>query len=46
MEQLILDFQTLVKNNRKIISIVLISVYLLYSYPDIKQGIIDGWMNK
>jgi len=46
MEQLILDFQTLVKNIRKIISIVLISVYLLYSYPDMKQGIIDGWMNK
>jgi hypothetical protein len=46
MKQLILDFQTLVKNNWKIISIVVISVYLLYSYPDIKQGIIDGWMNK
>lgn len=43
MKQLILDFQTLVKNNWKIISIVVISVYLLYSYPDIKQGIVDGW---
>jgi hypothetical protein len=46
MKQLILDFQTLVKNNWKIISIVVISVYLLYSYPDIKQGIVDGWIGK
>jgi hypothetical protein len=38
-----LDFQNLFKNNWKIISIVVISVYLLYSYPDIKQGIVDGW---
>jgi hypothetical protein len=45
MKQLMLDFQSLLKNNWKIISIVVISVYLLYSYPDIKQGIVDGWMN-
>jgi hypothetical protein len=45
MKQLMLDFQNLLKNNWKIISIVVISVYLLYSYPDIKQGIVDGWMN-
>jgi hypothetical protein len=45
MKQLMLDFQNLFKNNWKIISIVVISVYLLYSYPDIKQGIVDGWMN-
>jgi len=43
MKQLILDFQNLFKNNWKIISIIVISVYLLYSYPDIKQGIMDGW---
>ena len=42
MKQLMLDFQNLFKNNWKIISIVVISVYLLYSYPDIKQGIVDG----
>jgi hypothetical protein len=45
MKQLMWDFQNLFKNNWKIISIVVISVYLLYSYPDIKQGIVDGWMN-
>ena len=43
MKQLIFDFQNLFKNNWKIISIIVISVYLLYSYPDIKQGIMDGW---
>jgi hypothetical protein len=43
MKQLILDFQNLFKNNWKIILIIVISVNLLYSYPDIKQGIMDGW---
>jgi hypothetical protein len=46
MKQLMLDFQILLKNNWKIISIVVISVYLLYSYPDIKQGILDGWIGR
>jgi hypothetical protein len=44
MKQLILDFQNLFKNNWKVISIIVITVYLLYSYPDIKQGIVDGWI--
>ncbi len=39
-----LDFQNLFKNNWKVISIIVITVYLLYSYPDIKQGIVDGWI--
>jgi hypothetical protein len=43
MKQLIFDFQNLFKNNWKIISIIIVSVYLFYSYPDIKQGIMDGW---
>ena len=46
MKQLMLDFQILFKNNWKIISIVVISVYLLYSYPDLKQGIVDGWIGR
>jgi hypothetical protein len=46
MKQLMFDFQNLFINNWKIISIVVISVYLLYSYPDIKQGIVDGWMGR
>jgi hypothetical protein len=44
MKQLLLDFQNLFKNNWKVISIIVITVYLLYSYPDIKQGIVDGWI--
>lgn len=44
MKQLILDFQNLFKNNWKVISIIVITVYLLYSYPDMKQGIVDGWI--
>jgi hypothetical protein len=46
MKQLLLDFQILFKNNWKVILIIVISVYLLYSYPDIKQGVLDSWMNK
>jgi hypothetical protein len=46
MKQLMLDFQILFKKHQKVISIVVISVYLLYSYPDIKQGIVDGWGEK
>ena len=41
-----LDFQILFKKHWKVISIIVISVYLLNSYPDIKQGILDGWMEK
>lgn len=46
MKQLMLDFQILFKNNWKVISIIVITIYLLYSYPDIKQGIMDGWGEK
>ncbi len=41
-----LDFQILFKKHWKVILIIFISVYLLYSYPDIKQGISEGWMEK
>ena len=41
-----LDFQILFKNNWKVISIIVITIYLLYSYPDIKQGIMDGWIGR
>ena len=46
MKQLMLDFQILFKNNWKVISIIVITIYLLYSYPDVKQGLIDGWLGK
>ena len=46
MKQLFADFQILFKNHWKKISVIVISVYLLYSYPDVKQGLIDGWLGK
>jgi len=46
MKQLILDFQNLFKNNWKVISIIVITFYILYSYTDIKQGILDGWIGR
>jgi len=27
----------------KVIALIAIVVYLIFSYPEIKQGIIDGW---
>ncbi len=46
MKQLFADFEILFKNHWKMISVIVISVYLLYSYPDVKQGFIDGWLGK
>jgi hypothetical protein len=46
MKKLISDVQFLFKKHWKVISIIVISVFLLYSYPDIKQGIVDGWGEK
>jgi hypothetical protein len=46
MQQLITDFKILIKNNWKFILMIAVVLYLLNSYQDIKQGIIDGWANK
>jgi hypothetical protein len=46
MQKLIADLKTLLSSNWKVILLIAIIVYLIFSYPDIKQGIIDGWMNK
>ena len=43
MQKLIADLKTLLSNNWKVIAQIAIVVYLIFSYPDIKQGIIDGW---
>jgi hypothetical protein len=43
VQKLIADFKTLLSNNWKVIALIAIVVYLIFSYPDIKQGIIDGW---
>jgi hypothetical protein len=46
MQKLIADLKTLISNNWKIILLIVVVVYLISYYPDIKQGIIDGLMNK
>ena len=46
MKKLMLDFQILFKKHWKVISVIVISVYLLYSYPDVKQGLMDGWIGR
>jgi hypothetical protein len=43
MQKLIADLKTLLSSNWKVILLIAIIVYLIFSYPDIKQGIIDGW---
>jgi hypothetical protein len=46
MQKLIADLKTLISSNWKVILLIAIIVYLIFSYPDIKQGIIDGWMGR
>jgi hypothetical protein len=35
----------LIKHNRTLL-VAAIILYTLYSWPDIKQGILDGWFGK
>lgn len=46
MNQLINDLKTLLKNNWKTIALIVIIIWLITSYTDIKSGIIDGWNGK
>ena len=46
MNQLINDLKTLIKNNWKTIALIVIIIWLVTSYTDIKSGIIDGWNGK
>jgi hypothetical protein len=46
MQKLIADLKTLISSNWKVILRIAIIVYLIFSYPEIKQGIIDGWVDK
>ena len=46
MNQFISDLKTLVKNNWKIIIIIVAVLFLISNYTDIKSGIIDGWNNR
>ena len=46
MNQLISDFKTLLKNNWKILLIILLIVLFVSNYTEIKSGIVDGWNSK
>jgi transcriptional regulator with XRE-family HTH domain len=43
MNQLISDLKTGIKNNWKIILLVVLVIYLISNYTDFKAGIVDGW---
>jgi transcriptional regulator with XRE-family HTH domain len=43
MNQLLNDLKTLVKNNWKIILLIIAIVFFISNYTDIKSGILDGW---
>ncbi len=43
MNQFINDLKTLVKNNWKIILLIIAIVFFISNYTDIKSGILDGW---
>jgi transcriptional regulator with XRE-family HTH domain len=43
MNQLINDLKTLVRNNWKTILWVVLVVFFISNYDDIKSGILDGW---
>lgn len=43
MNQFLTDLKILVKNHWKIITLIVLIVWLATSYTDIKAGIMDGW---
>jgi len=46
MNQFLNDLKALVINHSKTIFIIVIVIYFLSSYTDIKAGIMDAWMGK
>ena len=46
MNQFLNDLKTLVKNNWKIILLIIAIVFFISNYTEIKSGILDGWNNK
>jgi transcriptional regulator with XRE-family HTH domain len=43
MNQLFSDIKTLIKNNWKILLWIVVIIYAISNYTEIKTGIIDGW---
>jgi hypothetical protein len=46
METLLTDLNYLIRNHWKTIFLLVLTFYFLYSWPDIKQGMLDGWAGK
>jgi len=46
MQTLISDLKSIIRTHWKTILVIILTFYLFYSFADIKQGIMDGWMNK
>jgi hypothetical protein len=46
MQKLIADLKTLISSNWKVILLIAIIVYLIFSFSDIKQGFIDAWTGR
>ena len=43
MNQFLTDLKVLVKNHWKVIVLIIVIIWLITNYTDIKAGIIDGW---
>ncbi len=46
MNQFINDLKALVKNHWKVLAIIVLAIWLVTNYTDIKAGIMDGWNGK
>jgi transcriptional regulator with XRE-family HTH domain len=46
MNQFLTDLKALVKTHWKIIIIIVLVIYVVTNYTDIKAGIMDGWSGK
>jgi transcriptional regulator with XRE-family HTH domain len=46
MNQLITDLKTLIANNWKLLLLIIVMVFFISNYTDIKSGIIEGWNGK
>ena len=46
MNQFLNDLKALVRNNWKIILLIVLVIFFISNYDDIKAGIIDGWQSK
>ena len=46
MNKLITDLKQLILNHWKPILVIAVVVFMLSAYADIKQGMVDGWLNK